>query len=448
MTTATILACSDVRGDLSFLARVLELAARSDVNAQAVFIHGGLAGPLLTSEERQTYLEARSLLEQELHARREEYEGEGIRDIVSLCEQMTANPERYRRKSELSALRTVRVLVGLKSRGGKLIEKGRAALRARRLYEAAELLFRKSRVPVYALGDTSMAEEWIHPSRFLHFATLSVSDIPIRALAGDSADDPDFLPELSLGARRAGQPVDLDAYPLAEGRVLFTPHLNPMVHELLKAQSGKLVITCGDGSVDFSYPNSLVSSQAPSCAYVYRFLEAHVSRSTVRYERDEFGPATGDDFARQRTEVQDTQILDRRQELEDRARLAGFGQELIRFIDLMRRQNPELAAGIENSQDRVEVILKYVRQIEGQLQNLNDVLGAERAGKERLIRALAPWIGEAHAERVSAAVNLPPDEQFNVASVDAANVQAAKLIIEALSARGSRALTNDRVKSA
>jgi len=432
MSRATFLSISDPRGDIDFVSAIIDLASRRDVQANAIFVMGNLVGSIVTPEERPVYLEARKILEFELASKREQYNTEGVRDITSLGHVMTANPDHYRRGEEIQALRTIRVYVGLKDRSGRLIERGRAALRARKVYEQLEEVFKRSRVPVYILADTILSEEAIPAGRHIEFARLTVAGVPIRALPAEDSEDPDFLPELRLGARRDGRPVNLDEYNLGEGRVIFTPSLNPMVHEALKATSGLLVITCGDGSVDCTMPNATMSSQERGQAYIYRIEGAAITRGTMRMIKGGFGEATGDDIHQARASMKGDEAVDRRRDLESRARLAGFGQELIKFTRLMKRQNPALAAEIENSTDRVEVVLKYVSQIEEQLKHLQDVLSVERAGMSRLIRMMEPLLGPAHAKRIFAAINLPPEKQFDVASVDNANVEAVRLVAEAL----------------
>jgi hypothetical protein len=43
---------------------------------------------------------------------------------------------------------------------------------------------------------------------------------------------------------------------------------------------------------------------------------------------------------------------------------------------------------------------------------------------------MEPILGEAHSKRVLAAINLPPEKQHDIPTVDAANVEAARLIEE------------------
>ena len=432
MSRATFLSISDPRGDVDFVSSVIEVASRRDVQANAIFILGNIVGTIITPEERPVYLEARKILEYELSSKRKQYSEEGVQDITSLGHIMTANPDHYRRGEEIQALRTIRVYVGLKDRTGRLLERGRAALRARKVYEQLEEVFKRSRVPVYVLADTILAEEAIPAGRHIEFARLTVAGIPIRALPAEDSEDPDFLPELRLGARRDGRSVNLDDYNLSEGRVIFTPSLNPMVHDVLKSHSGQVVVTCGDGSIDCTYPNSVNSSQARGQAYLYRIEGAAVTRGTMRLVKGHFGEATGDDIHQARASMKGDEAQDRRRDLESRARLAGFGQELIKFTRLMKKQNPSLAAEIENSTDRVEVVLKYVSQIEEQLKHLQDVLSVERAGMSRLLRMMEPLWGAAHAKRIYAAINLPPEKQFDVASVDGGNLELVKLVAEAL----------------
>jgi hypothetical protein len=432
MSRATFLSISDPRGDIDFVSAVIDLASRRDVHANAIFIIGNLVGSIITPEERPVYLEARKVLEFELASKREHYSEEGVRDITSLGHIMTANPDHYRRGEEIQALRTIRVYVGLKDRAGRLLERGQAALRARKVYEQLEEVFKRSRVPVYILADTILSEEAIPAGRHIEFARLTVAGIPIRALPAEDSEDPDFLPELRLGARRDGRAVNLDDYNLTEGRVIFTPSLNPMVHDVLKSHAGQIVITCGDGTIDCTYPSSVMSTQERGQAYLYRIEGAAITRGTMRMIKGGFGEATTDDVHQARATMKGDEAVDRRRDLESRARLAGFGQELIKFTRLMKRQNPALAAEIENSTDRVEVVLKYVAQIEEQLKHLQDVLSVERAGMSRILRTLEPILGPAHSKRIAAAMNLPPEKQIDVASVDNANVEADRLIAEAL----------------
>src|SRR5688572_10328214 len=101
MSRATFLSISDPRGDADFVSAVIDLASRRDVHANAVFILGNIVGPIITPEERPVYLEARKILEYELTSKREQYNGEGVRDITSLGHVMTANPDHYRRGEEI-----------------------------------------------------------------------------------------------------------------------------------------------------------------------------------------------------------------------------------------------------------------------------------------------------------------------------------------------------------
>jgi hypothetical protein len=152
----------------------------------------------------------------------------------------------------------------------------------------------------------------------------------------------------------------------------------------------------------------------------------------MRQIKGVFGEATIDDIHQARATVKGEEIVDRRRDLESRARLAGLGQELIKFTRLMKRQNPTLAAEIEGSADRVEVILKYVGQIEEQLKHLQDVLSVERAGMSRLLRTLEPLVGSSLAKRIFAAINLPPEKQLDVSAIDTANVEVDRLVADAL----------------
>lgn len=428
----TLLAVSDVRGDLEYLARVLDLAVRKDVAAQAIFIHGNFLGTVITPEEKPEYLEARKILEKELLSRKDYYGEQGVRDIAALGFFMTMNPAAYRRQGENTALRSLRVILGLKDRNGRLAERGRAALRARRLYEDAEKLFKRAPVPVYVLGDTIIAEDIFPPARLLHFCRLDVGGLPVRAVTGDDPDDADGLREIHLGGRREHKPVDLDAYPLHEGIVAVCPQINPLVHEFLSQQRDRLVITSGGGPIDLGYAGNVVSPQRPGTAYVYRVDGRTFVRHAMKYQGGAFGEAAGDDVTEARLKARTEDTQQRRRELEERAKLAGFGTELVRFIDLMRTENPGLAAELANSKDRVEVVLKYVREVETQRQLLRDVLGAERVGLSRILKLLETLMTPEQAQRIFAAVNLPPDRQLDVSAVDAANVEVVRLLSEAL----------------
>jgi len=429
-SSATFLAVSDIRGDLQFLARVLELAVRRDVAAQAIFINGNIVGQVVTAEERAEYEAARTILLKELDYRRDYYREQHIYDVAMLGQHMSANPVNYRRTAENQALRTLRVMLGLKDATGRFVEVGRAGMRARRTYSDAEKLFKKCPVPVYVVADTVFAEDAFDASRWLHFAWFSFAGYSIRGLTSLDGDDSTGVPELAIGVRRGGKSVALDEYPLASGDLIFAPTLNPMLHETLTAVPGKLVVLCGDGSVDLGYPNTIVSAQRPQTAYLYRSEGARFVRRTYRYNTGTWGEPSPDDIAAARL-AQPRDTATRRRELDDQAKLAGFGHELIKFVDLVRAENPTLADEIEQSRSRVDAIMTYVRDLEAQRAGLVDLISTQRAGLERLVRALEPAVGAERMRRLLEIMNLPPEAQLDVASIDRCLAEVARIIGEA-----------------
>ncbi|MBI2933676.1 MAG: hypothetical protein HYY16_18690 [Planctomycetes bacterium] len=423
---------------MQFLAHVLELGARKDVGAQAVFINGNFVGPVFTAEEQTEFEAARKELQKELDHRRDYYQPLNITDVAMLGQHMAMNPANYRRQTENSALRTLRTLVGLKDKDGRFVELGRAGMRARRFYSDAEKLFKKSHIPVYLMADTVFAEDSIDPSRWLHFAWFSFAGYSIRGLATMDGDLSKGIPEFMLGVRRGGKAVALDEYPLASGDVIFAPSLNPLLHETLAAVPGKLVIVCGDGTVDLSYTGTILSMQKPLTAYLYRSEGARFVRRTYRYNTGSWGEPTPDDIGAAKAAAGRDTVM-RRREIDEQARLAGFGADLVRFVDLVRAENPALADEIEKSRSRVDAIMTYVRELEAQRQKLLNAISTQRAGLERLVRALQPALGEERMARVIAVLNLPPSAQTDVAAIDVANVEVARVVAEAMAALSSQA---------
>jgi hypothetical protein len=431
-STATFLSVSDVRGDMQFLARALELAVRRDVGAQAIFITGNFVGQVLTPEERAEYEAARTQLRKELDHRPDYYKELHIHDVAMLGHHMTQNPANYRRQAENAALRQLRVLVGLRDTTGRFLEVGRAGMRARRPYADAEKLFKRCPIPVYVMGDTVFAEDVLDKQRWLHYAWFSFSGYSVRGLSSLDGDDSTGVPELAMGVRRAGKPVALDQYSLASGDLIFAHALNPFLHEALAAVPGKLCVIVGEGNVDVaSYPNTIVSSQKAQAAYLYRSEGTNVSRRTFKWTGSGFGDPSVDDVAAERV-LGGRDTATRRRELDEQAKLASFGQDLIKFTDFMRAENPALADEIEQSRSRVEAIMSYVRDLEATRTRLLDVISTQRAGLERLARSLEPTIGAERMQQVIAALNLPPAVQTDVGAIDGAYAEVARIIAEAL----------------
>jgi hypothetical protein len=224
----------------------------------------------------------------------------------------------------------------------------------------------------------------------------------------------------------------LDQYPLASGDLIFAHALNPFLHECLSQVPGKVAIMCGDGSVDVaSYPGTILSSQRTHAAYLYRLDGARRTRRTSRWANGAFGELGSDDVAAAGA-MPSTDTASRRRELDEQAKLASFGQDLVQFVDLMRAENPALASEIEQSRSRVEAIMSYMRDLEAQRTRLADVINTQRAGIERLARTLEPLIGAERMAAVIAALNLPPAVQTDVGAVDGACQEVARIVGEAL----------------
>jgi hypothetical protein len=284
------------------------------------------------------------------------------------------------------------------------------------------------------MADTIIAEEAIDASRWLHFAWLSIGSVAIRALCVTPGDLPDSLPDLAPGPRRGGKPVVLAEYPLASGDVIFSPQISPVLHETLSAASGKIAIILGDGRIDRTYADVLVATQKTGTAYLYRMDGQKVARRAYPYVAGGYGEAMKDDVAEALIAPASQVTQARRRELEEQAKLAGLGRDLIQFVDVMRSQNPAFAQKIERAKDRVEVVLSYVRELEAQSSRMADLLSTQRAGLERLVKALEPFIGDGAMAKIQAVLNIAPELQHDVSTWDNANRVVAEMIVEALKA--------------
>lgn len=437
-SAATFLAVSDIRGDLAFLGRVLELAVRKDVGAQAVFINGNLVGKVITDEERTELEAARVILKKELDYRPDLYKDLHIHDIAMLGLYMSKNPENYRRTAENGALRQLRVLLGLKDTNGRFTEVGRAGMRARRVYADANAMIKRSPVPVYVSADTPFVEDVFDQTRWLHFAWFSFAGYSVRGLTPLDIDDSTGIPELAIGVRRGGNRVALDEYSLASGDLIFAHSLNPLLHEALSAVPGKLVVICGDGDVDLmSYTNTILSSQKPQVAYLYKTQGSKCVRRTYPLGPAGWGGPSLDDVALARgTQGRDTATM--RRELDEQAKLAGFGADLVKFVDLVRVENPTLAGEIEKSRSRVDAIMTYVRDLEAQKGKLLDVISTQRAGLERVVRGLDAVLGEERTRKIMQVLNIPMHLLTDVATIDAAYLEVAKIIADAVAPHAAR----------
>ncbi len=436
MTTgASFVVVSDPRGNLEYLSKSLDLAARH--SAQAVFVFGDFVGAILTPDERAELVSVRPILLKELTDRHDYYMEQRVYDLPQLGHFMTQNAPNYRRTGENNALRALRALVGLRDLNGRWVESGRAIMRAKRIYSDAEKLFKRAPMPVHVMADTVLAEEVLDSSRWLHFAWFSIGTVAIRALCTMAGDLSDAIPDLAPGPRRGGKPVTLAEYPLASGDVIFSPAIGPMLHEVLSSSPGKMAMILGSGDIDRTYPDVLVATHKRENAYLYRFDGRKVTRRSYLYAGGVFGEASRDDIA-EALAMPTTEVTQhRRRELEEQAKLASLGRDLIQFIDLLRAQNPVFAQQVERSKDRVEVILTYIRELEAQTSRQAELLATQRAGLERLVKALEPFLGEGGLQRVLAVLNIPTELQLDVTTWDNANSAVAQLIVDTLKARMS-----------
>jgi hypothetical protein len=430
----TILSLSDPRGDLDLVTKTLALAAQKDVQAAAIFILGNFTGPLLSKPELFQLEGARRTLEIELRGHEHTYRNAGVTTVTQLLAHIERNPERYRRNAETNACRAITSLVGRRDDFGKFTEFGLAAKKARAVYAQAAKLFSRSKVPVYMMADTVLAEEVIPEAYWLHFSWVSVLGFTVRCLGASELEDLDALPEYFVGPRRGGKLIRTETYPIASADLIFAYVLNPMLHELLAQSERKLVIMCGNGQIDTGYPRNIVSTQRPNAAYCYTIDGTKVVRRCYEYENGAFKAPVMDDSAH---DTSSTTRFNRRAvrkaELETQVRLAGLAKDLVQFTDLLRRENPDLAATIEKAENRADAIFRYVQFLEGQRVHFRQILSAERAGLERLINKLAPYLTPEQTTLLNDLLKKHPESSAAVEQIDAANETLANLVAEYLS---------------
>jgi hypothetical protein len=447
----SLLALSDPRGDMDLVARTIAFAQQKDVQVGAIFFLGNFCGPLLSKPELFQLDGARRTLEIELRAREHTYRTVDVATIPQLLEYIELNPDRFRRAAETSAVRTMHSLVGRRDIVGKFKDLGSAAKKARAIYSQAAKLFAKSRVPCYMMADTVLAEESIPEAHWLHFSWVSVQGFSIRCLGASEVEDADALPEYFTGPRRGGKLIRMEAYPIASADVIFAYVLNPVLHELLSTAERKLVIMCGNGQIDTGYPRNIVSTQRPHGAYVYTLDGTKVIRRCHEYANGAFQTAVYDDSS---SDTSSSTRFNRREvrkaELETQVRLAGMAKDLMQFTALLRQENPDLAAQIEKSENRADAVFRYVQFLEQQRVVMKQVLSAERAGLERVVNKITPYLTEEQTGKLNDLLKLRPEATAPIEQLDGANEAIATLLSGFLAGRfgnGSEAPAEEKGKS-
>jgi hypothetical protein len=426
----TFLSLHDPRGDLDFVASAVELAQRRDVGANAVFLLGNFCGPLLGPTDREELHGARALLSQELETKRAAYREIAIETPWDLAAHVLANPDRYRRASEINAARTILTFLGYRDRT-KVQDPGIAGTRAIGRYRRGVQVFSGAAVPCYLMADTILAEMHV-PERFwLHFSWMTFSGFTVACLGADPAD-PDAIPEYATGPRRRGQLMRMEDYPLNRADVILTLEPSPLLQETLAKSSRQLVILGGDGTLEKDPQEHVLSSQAPGTAYVYFLRGGGVERRAYKHENGKFLDPKIEVPVQPKTGSAILRMDQRRAELETKLRLAGVASDLVGLLTLIRKHDPALAERLENTRNRAEAIFEYIRHLEGQVLQLTHGLSAERAGLERILERLKPHLSEEARSRVAAAMAKRPDGAGDVEAVDAANVEIADALGDGL----------------
>ncbi len=434
----TILVLSDPRGDNDLVAKTIALAQQKEVQASAIFFLGNFCGPLLTKPELFQIDGARRTLELELRSHEHTYRNAGVTTLPQLLLYIERNPDRFRRNVEMNAFRSIVTLIGRRDEHGKFMEFGAAAKKARGVYAVAAKLFSKSRVPVYMMGDTLLAEEVIPEVYWLHFSWVSVLGFSIRCLGASEIEDLDALPEYVLGPRRGGRLIRIESYPISSADIIFAYVLNPVLHELLSTAERKVVVMCGNGQIDTGYPRNIVSTQRPSAAYIYTIDGTKVVRRSYDYENGAFKAPVYDDSS---SDTSSTTRFSRREvrraELETQVRLAGLAKDLVQFTELLRRENPDLASQIEKSENRADAVVRYVQFLEQQRIHMRQVLSAERAGIERVVNKITPYLTEEQTSKLNEMLKARPEVTAPIEALDGANEAIANLLSAYLSGRFS-----------
>ena len=432
----SLLTLSDPRGDLDLVAKSIALAQQKDVQAAALFILGNFCGPLLSKPELFQLDGARRALDLELRSHEHTYRNAGVSTMPQLLQYIERNPDRFRRNSEMNAFRAIVSLVGRRDEYGKFLEFGAAAKKARATYAAAAKLFSKSRVPVYFMGDTILAEELIPEAHWLHFSWVSVLGFSIRCLGVSELEDLDALPEYFIGPRRGGRLIRMETYPIASADIIFAYVLNPVLHELLSTSERKLVIMCGNGQIDTGYPRNIVSTQRPGAAYHYTIDGTKVIRKCYDFENGAFKfPVTDDPSSDTSSSTRFNRREVRRAELETQVRLAGLAKDLVQFTELLRRENPDLASQIEKAENRADAIVRYVQFLEQQRVQMRQVLSAERAGLERVVNKITPYLASEQTDKLNDLLKHRPELTAPIEQLDGANEAIADQVAAFLQGR-------------
>jgi hypothetical protein len=431
-----LLALSDPRGDLDLVAKTISLAHSKDVNAQAIFFLGNFAGPLLSKPELYMLDGARRTLDLELKSHEHTYRKDNVTTLTQLLHFIEANPDRFRRSSETNAVRTIHTLLGRRDEHGKFVEYGIAAKKARAVYATAAKLFSKSRIPCHVMADTVLTEEVIPEQHWLHFSWVSVGGFSVRCLGASELEDADAIPEYFPGPRRGGKLVRIENYPISGADIIFAYVLNPVLHELLSTAERKLVVMCGNGQIDTGYPKNIVSTQRAHTAYLYTIDGTKVVRRMHEYENAAFKASTLDDPGGDTSSTtRFNRRAVRRAEIETQVRLAGLAKDLVLFTDLLRKENPDLAAQIEKSENRADALFRYVQFLEHHRVALRQALSAERAGLERLVNKVTPYFSEEQVAKVNDLLKRRPEPTSPVEELDAANEAIAAMLSAFLAAR-------------
>jgi hypothetical protein len=429
------LSVSDVRGDLDLVAKAIAHAQSKEVVAQGIFFLGNFVGPVLSKPEYLTIESARRTLQNELRAHEPVYKEQGIFNVWALMNHMQRNPDRYRRGAELSAINYYRQLLGRKDDGGRFTEFGVAARKAKAIYAQALKLFQKSKIPVYLMADTVFAED-VPEQYWLHFSWVSLSGFSMRCVGAAEIDDREAIPEYFMGPRRGGRLVRIEGYPFSSADIIFAYVLSPVLHEVLSTHERKFVVMCGDGQIDTGYVRNIVSTQRPRMAYAYAVDGTKVVRRSYDYIEGAFGQAViedGQDHSSTTRFIRKSGI--KRAEIETQVKLASLGSDLVRFVDLLRKENPDMADQMEKAESRAEAIFRYVQYLEQGRDGLRSILAAERAGFERLISKVTPYFTPEQNAAFNDLLKERPDASAAVEAVDRANERIADLMTRILAER-------------
>jgi hypothetical protein len=428
----TFVALHDPRGDLNLVSAAAALARRRDVGAGAVFLLGELVGPLLGKFELEKLQEARVRLLQEFAAHLAEYREQGIENAWHLAEHVLANPERYRRTGELEAAGTIRTLLGIPGKGGRMEDLGVAGERAASAYRRVTQILSETVVPYYVMADTVVAEHVLPERVWLHYHWLTLSGHSIASFGTPEPTGPESVREYAVGPRRKGILMKTNDYPYFRADVLLTHEPTPFLKEVTAKSSHQLVVLGGDGVLELDERENVLASQSPGAAYFYALHGTAVERRVFRYENGAYVEAAVEKPAHPSSGSGIFRVESRRAELETKLKLAGVGGDLLTLLDLIRRDDPGLAKRIERASNRAEAIFGYLQHLETRFQVMMQLLSAERAGLERILNQVLPYLSEADRARLVVALSKRPDLMSSVEQMDATNVEISKALAEGL----------------